>query len=74
MLKIKKKKKLIRGGEGVLCPRASSLSKLSLSEVAFWRNGSYAQDSCRTATENEIINYASIHWEKLQCQQWCCRR
>lgn len=34
----------------------------------------HPEDSCRASTDTRSTSYALIHWEKLQCQQWSCRR
>lgn len=62
--KKKEEKSLIRKGA------LSSFSKAGFGAAFRRKMQSCPQDSFKTSRENKTtINYAMIHWEKLQCQQ-----
>lgn len=67
----KKKKKKVWSEREPLAWALSSFSKAGLTGAAFrGKMQSCPQDSFKTSRENKTtINYAMIHWEKLQCQQ-----
>lgn len=69
--KKKKKKKKVWSEREPLAWALSSFSKAGLTGAAFrGKMQSCPQDSFKTSRENKTtINYAMIHWEKLQCQQ-----